>query len=215
MNEIVTLGMIKERYAQLPNVIMRHLEFFRDYTVFARHLKPTAEQFQKQIQSMWNIRVIGYSLNEHCMLYVGAKKDIDVYFDTAEIEYLWVKYTNNPIYYEVYLEDIRLLRYIHPPVVNIGETCYRIKHPSGETIRSADFIHALTEIQSHLVPNFYHYKIQDIRTFTKIRRRKDKLYFNIQPVITLKYEDIPRRDILSLFETFGKLAKFYKKYNKE
>lgn len=215
MKEIVTLEMIKERYALLPNVIMGHLEFFRDYTVFAKHLKLSASQYQKQIQSRWGIHVIGYSLNEHCMLYVGVKKDIDVDFDTAEIEYLWVKFTNDPIYYEVYLEDIRLLRYIHPPVVNIGETHYRIHHSSGGVFHSGDFIHILAEMQSHLVPNFYHYKIQDIRTFAKTRRRKDKLYFNIQPVITLKYEDIDRRDILSLFETFGQLAKFYKQYNKE
>ena len=71
MKEIVTLEMIKERYALLPNVIMGHLEFFRDYTVFAKHLKLSASQYQKQIQSRWGIHVIGYSLNEHCMLYVG------------------------------------------------------------------------------------------------------------------------------------------------
>lgn len=215
MKEKVTLEMIKERYAQFPNVIMKHLEFFRDYTVFARHLKLTASQFQEQTQSMWNIRVIGYSLNEHYMFYIGIKKDIDVDIDTAEIEYLWVKFTNDPIYYEVYLENIRLLRYIHPPVVNIGETRYRIQYPNGGVFHSGDFIHILAEMQSHLAPNFYHYKIQDIRTFGKVRRRKDKLHFNIQPVITFKYEDIQRRDILSLFETFGQLAKFYKQYNKE
>lgn len=215
MKEIVTLEMIKERYALLPNVIMRHLEFLRDYTVFARHLKLTASQFPERTQSIWGIRVIGYSLNEHCMLYVGAKKDIDVDFDTAEIQCLWIKFNNHPIYYEVNPEHIRLLRYIHPPVVDIGETHYRIKHPSDEVLDSGDFIHILAEMQSQLVPNFYHYKIQGIRTITKVRRRKDKLYFKLSPIIFIEFEDIQRRDILSLFETFGKLAKFYKKYNKE
>ena len=213
MKEKVTLETIEKQFELNPKVILQHLDFLKAFTIFTECLNVDESTFKTIRSSLPNYEFLRHRLNETYMIFIGVKKNHVI--SEANIEYLWVKFTNDPIYYEVYLENIRLLKYIHPPVVNIGETHYRIHHPNGEVFHSGDFIHVLAEMQSHLVPNFYHYKIQKISTFAKIRRRKDKLYFNIQPVITLEYEDIQRRDILSLFETFGQLAKLYKKYNKE
>ena len=213
MKEKVTLETIEKQFELNPKVILQHLEFLKAFTIFTECLNVDESEFKTIRGSLSNHEFLGYSLNETYMIFIGVKKNHVI--SEANIEYLWIKKKDDPIYYGVAQENIRLLRYIHPPVVDIGETHYRIKHPSSEVLDSGDFIHILAEMQSQLVPNFYHYKIQGIRTITKVRRRKDKLYFKLSPIIFIEYEDIQRRDILSLFETFGQLAKFYKQYNKE
>lgn len=214
MKEKVTLEAIEKQFELNPKVIIQHLEFLKAFTIFTENLNANESTFETIRASLPNYQFLGYSLDETYMIFIGVKKDHEV--TGANIEYLWIKKTDDPIYYGVAQDNIRLLNYIKPPIVNIGETYYRIKHPCKEVHRSGDFVHVLAEMQSHLASSFYRYKIVDIRPTAKVIKRKDRLYFNLNPILLLKYDnEKDRSNVLTLIETFGKLAKFYKQYNKE
>lgn len=214
MKEKVTLEAIEKQFELNPKIIIQHLEFLKAFTIFTECLNADESTFETIRASLPNHQFLGYSLDETYMIFIGVKKDQEV--TGANIEYLWIKKTDDPIYYGVAQGNIRLLNYIKPPVVNIGETYYSINHPCKSIRRSGDFVHILAEMQSHLATSFYLYKILDISSNTKVIKRKDRLYFDLNPMILFKYNnDEDRENILSLFETFGQLAKFYKQYNKE
>ena len=214
MKEKVTLESIEKQFELNPKVIIQHLEFLKAFTIFTECLNVNESDFETIRASLPNHQFLGYSLNETYMIFIGVKKNQEV--TGSNIEYLWIKKTDDPIYYGVAQENIRLLNYIKPPVVNIGETYYSINHPCKSVRRSGGFTHILAEMQSHLVSNFYLYKIVDIRSNIKVIKRKDRLYFDLNPILLLKYDGSKdRSNVLTLIETFGKLASFYKQYNKE
>lgn len=214
MKEKVTLESIEKQFELNPKVIIQHLEFLKAFTIFTECLNVNESDFETIRAKLPHHQFLGYSLDETYMIFIGVKRDHEL--AGTNIEYLWIKKKDDPIYYGVVQENIRLLNYIKPPVVNIGETYYRIKHPSKIVHHSGDFTHVLAEMQSHLSANFYLYKILDIRSEAKVIKRKDRLYFDLNPILLLKYDnEKDRSNVLSLFETFGQLAEFYKQYNKE
>lgn len=214
MKEKVTLETIEKQFELNPKVIIQHLEFLKAFTIFTECLNVDESTFKTIRSSLPNHEFLRHSLNETYMIFIGVKKDHVI--SEANIEYLWIKKTDDPIYYGVVQENIRLLNYSQPPVVKIGATYYSINHPYKRVRRSGDFMHILAEMQTHLSANFYLYKILDIRSNDKVIKRKDRLYFDLNPTILLKYDNSKdRRNVLTLIETFGKLASFYKQYNKE
>lgn len=214
MKEKVTLETIEKQFELNPKVILQHLEFLKAFTIFTECLNVDESTFKTIRSSLPNYEFLRHSLNETYMIFIGVKKNHVI--SEANIEYLWIKKTDDPIYYGVVQENIRLLNYTKLPVVNVGETYYRIKHPCKEVHRSGDFVHILAEMQTHLAANSYYYKMLDIRPTTKILKRKDRLYFDLNPFIIFKYDNSKdRNNVLTLIETFGKLVSFYKQYNKE
>lgn len=214
MKEKVTLETIEKQSELNPKVILQHLEFLKAFTIFTDYLNVNESEFKTIRGSLPNNEFLGYRLDETYMIFIGVKKDHVI--SEANIEYLWIKKKDDPIYYGVAQENIRLLNYGKPPVVKVGSTYYSINHPYKSVRRSGDFMHILAEMQTHLSANFYLYKILDIRSNGKATKRKDRLYFDLSPTLLLKYDNSKdRSNVLTLIETFGKLASFYKQYNKE
>ena len=214
MSEKVTLERLEQQLEQYPNEMIQHAEYFKQFSIFTDIEKYDYSDLEKLAKDNPRYLFMGYTLGETHLVYVGIKRRDDI--TEAEVEYLWVKSKTDPIYYRVPFDQIRLFNYIKPPVINVSAMTYLLQYPSKCISNTGDFLRIITEVQAKLGSRFIHYRLEYIRATTKIRKRKDQLYVTIYPTMRINHDkDRYRHNVLHNLETFGKLASFYKQYNKE